>query len=120
MAALREGLQAEADEYGIELKWWIEDFPPTIEGELAAGMQLVRIVQEAVHNAMRHGHASEITVHIDPSHCWISDNSCDFDAQFAHSGRGLKNLRWRAGQLKAKFDISSNTSGTKISLFWKK
>jgi len=120
MAALRDGLQAEADEYGIELKWWIEDFPPAIEGELAAGMQLVRIVQEAVHNAMRHAHAAKITVHIDQSHCWISDNGCGFDAQLVHSGRGLKNLRWRAEQLKANFDIFSNTSGTKINMFWEK
>jgi len=120
MAALRDGLQAEADEYGIELKWWIEDFPPAIEGDLAAGMQLVRIVQEAVHNAMRHGKPAEIAVHIDQSHCWISDNGCGFDAQLIHSGRGLKNLRWRAGQLNTNFDIYSNASGTKISMFWKK
>ncbi len=119
MAALRDGLQAEADEYGIELKWWIEDFPPAIEGDLAAGMQLVRIVQEAVHNAMRHGKPTEVAVQIDLSHCWISDNGCGFDAHIDCSGRGLKNLRWRAEQLKAKLDIASNAYGTKISLTWK-
>jgi len=116
----RSKLQSVIQAAGASLHWEFYDIPASIEDNAYTGMQLVRIVQECVYNALRHSQATDITVHIDQSNCWISDNGCGFDIHQAYAGRGLKNLRWRARQLKAKFDISSNASGTKISISWKK
>lgn len=114
----RSKLQSVIEATGADLHWEFYGVPASIPDHAGTGMTLVRIVQECVYNALRHGHATEIIVHIDQSHCWVSDNGCGFDVEQVQLGRGLKNLRWRAEQLNAHFEISSNASGTKINLFW--
>ena len=85
---------------------------------------LLRIGQEAVANAARHGHAEQIAVSVDYSDhvlsMRVSDNGCGFDLQaaardtFGHYG--LTIMRERADQIGATLTISTDTSsGTVVT-----
>jgi len=118
LGSLRPKLDAEVERSGCVLIWDIDDIPAAIPDNPTAGMHLVRIIQECVHNALRHGHATEIRLHMDQHGMQISDNGCGFDVDQVTSGRGLKNLRWRTGKLGGLINITSASSGTVIGFYW--
>jgi len=118
LGAVRGTLQQEADACDIELIWLIADIPVAIPDTTGNGLQLVRIVQEAVFNAFRHSGSSSVMVHLTANSCRISDQGCGFDIHTPAAGRGMKNLRWRANKLGANLDISSDSHGTRIQLSW--
>jgi len=118
LGALRPKLETEVAEYSATLKWDVKDIPSKVPNDAHTGMQFVRIVQECVHNSLRHSSANEITLYMDQHGLLLSDNGKGFDIQHVALGRGLNNLRWRANQLRATIDISSNESGTKVHICW--
>jgi signal transduction histidine kinase/ligand-binding sensor domain-containing protein len=87
--------------------------------------QLLKIGQEAIGNAIRHGHATRVDVTLDYRRgalaLHISDNGCGFDPE-AHveaiDGHwGLKNMRERAENIGGRLGIISRPgSGTSIEL----
>ena len=88
-----------------------------VEGEerkvpLAVGSSLYRIAQEALANVYRHAGASEIVIHLaffDSSvSLEIRDDGRGFSLDAAStSGRGLHNMRQRAGELGGIVEITS-------------
>jgi len=72
---------------------------------------LFRILQEAVHNAMRHGEATRIKIDIEqPGRngvLRISDNGTGFDLRSTPRGVGLTTMRERAGLFGGRFEIIS-------------
>ena len=118
LGTLRPRLEADVAASGGVLKWDVEDVPSRVADTAHTGMQLVRIVQECVHNSLRHGHAREIVLRMDRGSLSVSDNGSGFDVRRATAGRGLKNLRWRAEKLGANIDITSGASGTTVHIFW--
>lgn len=90
-------------------------------------LALFRIFQEAVSNAVRHGHATEVRV--DASRCddgclfVVSDNGCGFDMndksgdELKRLGkRGLNGMRQRVDFLGGTCEITSTDDGTSISV----
>lgn len=79
-----------------------------------------RIVQELINNALKHAHASAISVQV----TWdsqltivVTDNGKGFSADEQPKGLGLFNMQNRARVLHGTFIIESNTSsGTKATL----
>lgn len=87
--------------------------------------QLLKIGQEAIGNAIRHGHATRVEISLDYRRgslaLHISDNGCGFDPEAhnqATSGHwGLKNMRERAEDIGGHLGIiSSPGSGTSVQL----
>jgi signal transduction histidine kinase len=87
--------------------------------------QLLKIGQEAIGNAIRHGHATRVEISLDYRRgslaLHISDNGCGFDPEAhnqATSGHwGLKNMRERAEDIGGQLGIiSSPGSGTSVQL----
>ena len=87
--------------------------------------QLLKIGQEAIGNAIRHGHATRVDITLDYRRgslaLHISDNGCGFDPEAqsqATSGHwGLKNMRERAEDIGGHLGIiSSPGSGTSVQL----
>lgn len=83
---------------------------------LNSELHLLRIVQEALTNASRHGGATEIWIRLGccqqgerhSLHLRIEDNGHGFDpANISSPGWGLKNMRRRSEQLGAHFEIHS-------------
>lgn len=84
------------------------------------GMNIYRLIQEAVNNAIKHAKASQIDVSLTESenkiNVIISDNGKGFDLATAEIGNGLNTIKKRASELKGNFKIESTENGTTIYL----
>jgi signal transduction histidine kinase len=85
---------------------------------------LYRIGQEAVANAVRHAHASTLTIMLqykkDALRLLISDDGAGFTAQENQPGFGLLGMRKRAASIGAKLEIASAPGeGTQVSVLTK-
>ncbi len=99
-----------------------DESPPALTNEQAD--HLLRIAQEAAHNAGKYSRASHITLtlRVEPSNLALSiaDNGQGFNAvqnPKTGSGRGLPIMRHRADMIQGTFSISSTPShGTRITV----
>ncbi len=78
----------------------------------ATALQLLRIAQEALHNAVRHGTPRVIAIRLQavpPAGCLeINDDGCGFAMdQAGGRGRGLETMRFRAQQIEGELQVSS-------------
>lgn len=89
------------------------------------GMNIYRIIQETVHNALKYAKAKNILVEINKSHSdleiEISDDGVGYNPQTVELGNGLSNMKKRAKEIKARISMHSIlNSGTTIHLKLKK
>ncbi|MBT8261573.1 MAG: sensor histidine kinase [Bacteroidia bacterium] len=86
----------------------------------AQTMNIFRIIQEAVNNAVKHAQAKEICIRLEvgpPSFIEIQDDGKGYDSQnISSSSSGLRNMQSRADKLDASLDITSSEKGTKVRL----
>jgi signal transduction histidine kinase len=86
------------------------------------GMAIFRITQEALTNAYKHAHASqlEVRLHYLPEHISVevSDNGVGMvlashaqDTENIYSGRGLRGMRERAAELNGTVELRLNPTG---------
>jgi len=85
------------------------------------GVQVYRIIQESINNAVKHAQANNIniTFDTDTQECQIliEDDGKGFDTDVDQEGHGLQNMQSRAERIQAQLDIkSSTTDGTQIAL----
>jgi PAS domain S-box-containing protein len=84
------------------------------------GMALYRIAQEAIHNAVTHGHASQIDLKLEEIgkelRLRIRDNGKGFDAVAkAGSGMGLRIMKYRANSVGGRLSLHSpDGKGTEV------
>lgn len=82
---------------------------------------LVRVIQEALNNAIKHASPSALEIKISRSDInrWIEiqDNGAGFDVNQKSSGSGMTNLKKRMETIGGTFDIQSSLGkGTRIKL----
>lgn len=85
------------------------------------GMNIYRIIQEAVHNALKYAEAKNIKVHIglkdEDLMLSITDDGKGFNQSETSLGNGLNNMKKRAGDLGGTFTLSScKVEGTKVQI----
>ncbi len=85
------------------------------------GMNIYRIIQEAINNSLKHAAADEIEVNISTElnryKIEIIDNGKGFDHEQAEMGNGLNNMKKRAGEMGGKLNIIAKPNrGTVVSL----
>jgi signal transduction histidine kinase len=104
-----------------------EECPPR---ELSTDLRhnLFLVIKEALHNIVKHAHASEVRLRIqfdtNVLDVTIDDNGCGFDAPQARNGAvndaladGLRNMRQRMNDIGGEFEFQSGAGmGTKIHL----
>lgn len=90
----------------------------------APALHIFRIVQEAMHNAVRHGKASDIQIDLNSGHktvqLTVRDNGCGFEPGAAHAKNslGFHLMRQRAAVLGARLEVVSKMGeGSEIRLF---
>ena len=123
---LEEGLQiglkglaaSTAQHSGVSCEFEQSGEIPTLPESVA--INLYRIAQEGVNNALRHANASSIqlSLHLEPDHLLlkIRDNGNGFEHQGENDGIGLHILQNRAGLIGAKLDVQSPLGeGTRVS-----
>jgi signal transduction histidine kinase len=85
------------------------------------GMNVYRIIQEAVNNALKYSEASNIIVTISEENTKykisITDDGIGFDENLVEKGNGFNTIKKRAKDLKGNASITSNPgSGTTVAL----
>jgi signal transduction histidine kinase len=108
--------------HGVTVRVDADGEPPNVEPACAG--EILRIVEEALHNAMRHAEAQTVTVHLHASdqtlHIEVSDDGIGFDPtdpELRSRHLGLTSMEERARELKGRLTVSSQpASGTVVSL----
>ncbi len=84
------------------------------------GMNIYRIIQEAVNNAIKYADASVITINAkqleNQLKITIQDNGLGFDEATIEKGNGLKNMQKRIEEIGGKFHLTSSSEGTRIEI----
>jgi signal transduction histidine kinase len=85
------------------------------------GMNIFRVIQEAINNAIKYADAKKIIVHISKKEenfvVSIVDDGKGFDPKTANLGNGLYNMEKRMSQINGRIKITSEKNkGTEINL----
>ncbi len=118
---LRYRLEPRLNAAGINLHWDVSDrlaIEPLGPAEVT---ETTRIVQEVCTNAIKHSHASEMSLSVrcpslDTVHLTIADNGRGYDLATVRPGEGLKNMHKRARTIGAHLEITSRPGETRITL----
>ncbi len=123
---LVDALRAECDRVARHSDLQVEvdagDVPNKVAGE--ASLCLFRVAQEALSNAMRHGHASAVTVQLSLRdrglQLAVSDNGSGFDpaGSHTHASLGLSSMRERVRLLRGELDIESTPGRGTTVVAW--
>jgi signal transduction histidine kinase len=129
LAAARARLEPRFEGTGVRIAWEVREVPAPEGFGPERALQVLRIFQEAVVNAMRHAAARTITVRTalerDPGGAaWVAidvaDDGRGFDlkarAATPGGGRGLGNMRRRAAALGGELAVASAPGGTCVRL----
>jgi signal transduction histidine kinase len=99
----------------------LPEMTPPLPAE--AGANIIRFLQEAIGNSISHADPTKINVllRVDPGahelYIDVIDDGVGFDPATVGAGRlGLKNLRERANELRGRFDVHSDSAGTRVSV----
>lgn len=88
------------------------------------GIEVFRIIQEAVNNAIKHAQAGQIVITIseeqDQLLITIKDNGIGYDAMTHSDGNGIKSMKSRALAMQAELDWEKLNPGTAVELRLKK
>jgi signal transduction histidine kinase len=111
---LRKEVEMLARVHGIEIELHAEGRGP--DSDLA----VLRIIHEALHNAVQHAHAGRITVRLDDRGFEVSDDGVGFDpdtAELRSRHLGLTSMEERAQELGGRLEIrSAPGAGTTVRL----
>lgn len=119
LGTFRTRIEPKCKAAGIKLNWSIGTDHPAAVTSPTVALQICRILQEAVSNAIRHGKATELTISLktDPSKSVLSlvDNGTGFvQANISANGRGLNNMRKRATAIGATLSLESAPGNTRV------
>ncbi|OCR25225.1 hypothetical protein AFK24_10005 [Pseudomonas syringae] len=122
LATLRFRLTPRLESAGIALRWDIENVPALDWLDPRNALHILRILQEAFSNIIKHTQATVIYVatSFDDEHVRVivTDNGQGFPAQpmSGHKGKGLSNQLSRANSIGAQIQLESSDSGTRLTL----
>ena len=80
---------------------------------------LIRLIQEAINNALKHSGCSQVDVLLYGNENNISfevrDNGIGFDLSTKTDGNGILNMHYRMNKLGGQFNLETGPRGTRIS-----
>jgi signal transduction histidine kinase len=123
LAQIRSRLEPRLVDRGIRFDWQVSDLPPLPELTPGRALQVLRIVQEAITNVLKHSGASCITVRTGvaadvkgrSAYVEIADDGRGLDAS-RPTGRGIENMRRRAQAAGGCLSLHSGSGGTTVRL----
>jgi signal transduction histidine kinase len=121
LGTLRGRLEPRLLQQGLRFDWQVEDIPAMPDFGPDKALQVLRIVQEAIANVLRHSGARTVTVRTGTEaqppavFVQIADDGSGF-AEARAGGRGLQNMRQRATRIGGQLDVASGDNGTIVRL----
>ncbi|MCE4537474.1 sensor histidine kinase [Pelomonas sp. P7] len=121
LATMRYRLGKRLQTGGLKLEWDVQDLPPLAWLEPPDALHVLRLMQEALNNVLKHAGASRVRLvtrhHGSYVEIRVEDDGAGFDLQTIQHGRGLKSQIKRAQRLGGKLRIDSSPGmGTRLSL----
>ncbi|WP_051952973.1 sensor histidine kinase [Xenophilus azovorans] len=123
LATYRDRLASQLKRVGIALDWSHVRLPDVSNVTPTQALNVLRILQEAITNARKHGPATHITVRGEAGAGGGALLTVENDGEpFAQSddvvgvGAGLVNMRRRAAQLGGSLTVEPLTAGTRVTL----
>ena len=110
LAVLRSRIRTQTEAARMSLDWSQSEALTDVVGEPNWVLNLNRLIQEAVTNAVRHAKADHLSVAVEVVDdrrlaVTIRDNGIGFDKDRVRPGRGLSNLAFRAAQMGGAIEI---------------
>ncbi len=119
LASFRHRSKRVWERSGVRLHWDMGDIPATSLWPEQT-LNLLRILQEASTNALRHGDARNIAISTrlvdDRIRIEIVDDGKGFDPESVEKGFGLGNMRRRADDAGLNLGIESSDAGTRVAI----
>ena len=114
MSALRELAASTEKMFGVKCRFACD--PPVLVRDPAVATHLYRIAQEAVSNAIKHGGAREVGIHLQSlgnrTGLSVRDNGVGFPKSIPkEKGMGLRIMQSRAGMLGGSLSIEKDPAG---------
>jgi signal transduction histidine kinase len=122
LATLRFRLEPRLEGTGVTLLWEVQELPTLHWLDPRNALHILRILQEAFANVLKHAQASEIRVTTAAGDGWvnvsIADNGKGFAVEQAlgSGGKGLANQRRRAHAIGGDVEFESSPAGTRLTL----
>lgn len=120
LGSLRYRLEPRLKAQGITLDWQVSDVPRLSCLTPANVLQVLRILQEAFTNVLKHAGATVIHVATTQQERGVlidvSDDGRGFDDAASSRGHGLANMRRRAKAVGGELQLRSSPMGTTLSL----
>jgi len=121
---LRYRLEPRLNAAGITLDWAVKDLPPLDYLDPENTRNVLRIVQEAFTNTLKHAHAKRITLSTGVDYTSnrvlvrVTDDGAGMPAKNARSGRGMANMQSRAAKLRGAVEVVPlKGGGTCVNLY---
>lgn len=121
LATMRYRLGKRLQIGGLKLDWDVQDLPPLAWLEPPDALHVLRLMQEALNNVLKHAGASRVRMvtrhHGSYVEIRVEDDGAGFDLENVQHGRGLKSQIKRAQRLGGKLRVDSSPGmGTRLSL----
>lgn len=100
----------------IDLIWRMDDELEGVHLQPQQGLNVLRILQEAFTNIIKHSQASKIRLNAffdeeNKNILIMVEDDGHFVMPEVSQGEGLKNMRWRAAQISAELDVGQSVEG---------
>jgi signal transduction histidine kinase len=122
LGMMRARLHEQLESAEIELEWDVNELPELSEISPRRSLHIMRIVQEAVTNVIKHSQAKKMklstSINSDEIYIEVIDFGRGIDTNMPENkiGRGVKNMKYRAEQIGASLELVSTEDGTRIRL----
>ncbi len=121
LAGLRERFEPQLRRLGFELDWSMENLPPVSGVTPANALSILRILQEGITNALKHGASNRIAVEgagSDAGKAVLSIRNGAMDLSVMGKGHGVGNMKRRAEALggSVSLDIADGNASLTVAL----
>ena len=119
---LRNRLEQQLLGTNIQLIWNIHDVPESLHLSPQQNLHFMRIIQEAINNAIKHSDSATIEIEVKTTSeenqffIAVKDQGNKQRQHLQSKGRGIDNMHYRAQQLNGQLLVDIQTSGTIVKL----
>ncbi|SEB04818.1 sensor histidine kinase [Rubrimonas cliftonensis] len=118
LALLRARMTPVFEARGVKVAWSVAAPPAPPKPGPSTSLHILRIVQEALTNTLKHAEATRVRVRIDRDAIEIADDGRGFTPEARDGGVGLRSMARRAAALPAALRVEPGEKGTCLILAW--